>query len=260
MGNEHDALRRLEEDIEFSRWLLKNANNDSDKWLATMLLAQDLYWLSDWLDESPENWKYTPNLQRLTDDEHSWSTVLYRGFLVSTNEIIELSDSPFLWHYKIDFEKQIPSWFSQSLMKRNATINSAWDRVQKNIEWSKKPATAYSQLEDKFNILPYKPSWYAYMQNPMGTAWVSTLYDEVSVNPELYNLDGLIMLVNAKKELYQKGINAEDVVSALEEMAPRFHNPYTKEAFSWNPDDRTLSYFSVYLILTFTSIGIDLGF
>ncbi len=145
-------------------------------------------------------------------------------------------------------------------MKKNTTINSAWDRVQENIEWSKKPATAYSQLEDKFNILPYEPSWQAYMQNPMGTAWIASQLGEFYVDHERHFLDGLIMLVNAKKELYEKGITAEDVSTALKEMAPRFHNPYTKEAFSWNPDDKTLSYSSLFLIDTHTSIEINLGF
>ena len=66
------------------------------------------------------------------------------------------------------------------------------------------------------------------------------------------------MLLNAKKELRQKGITKEEIVVALKDIAPRFHNPYTEEPLLWSPEEEKLSYDSPYPDRAHTAIGLEL--
>ena len=258
---EHAALLKLEADIEFLRWSLTQATDMMEKMIFAAMLADDLYFLAEALDEEKAPASFLKNIDSLTTEERSVRKPTLREARTTNSVFDKIAGSPEI----LSGDFQIPIWLSTRIFKKNFTSNWVYSKYKYVAQLGDLSPGEFAQEINHGEILsrpPRRLPWYVYLYTPVTVIFESGWDDDTfrfdDYIGRLHNLNGLITLINLKRAIRLAGVTKGNITPYLERVKKKWKNPYTKEAVMWNPDDGTLYFEATGPRSKFNSIRLDI--
>lgn len=234
------ALTDLNNDIDFLRRLISQADTLIIKMVALSMLKHDLYLYASLMDTRPDEIYLFDEIPALTIEERSIEEPIKYEFRMNTNLVYEIKTYPQL----ITGDLGVPAWLPFPMFRANHSINMIQKVLDKNLKKSRKSAAEfYQQYSVQNNDRQFKPGWLSYLYNPIGCIlFTISMPDFSKYIIRIHDMDGLISMINLKRQIKRENFRPADIEKYVKKMKDKYSNPYTGEHMDWNPGEQTLSF------------------
>ncbi len=268
-----DGLKLLQEDTNFWRMLSMQADNLLTRMVAIAMMQKQYELFSQLITRFPllvdkEKELLLQIASHLSPHELSFRRALAGELRIAANTLrqfnnpipvaknsdrpcVDKNGKPCVKESKINFSLEHPFWRRTLFYRYNATLNLQANLLDKWAEYSEMPVQKIVQQKEPFIKtleLQYKPSdlsgWQIY--NRLGKYLVAAGYFDVSQQIfKIYDLEGLIRLVNLQIQIASFHLTNEKIGPFLQTSDMELMNPYTGDAMNWDEKEESIFFRSL---------------
>lgn len=240
-GKPAEALRELAQEIDLHRRMLAGARGLPMKMFAANALAQDYYLLSNLVETEPAVMaRMLGEVQKLARPLSGRELDLTGAARERYSAIARNMMSPGHWADWTPYAEHPLLWglMPRLFYKRRATTNLHARNVESMLALTKVPSTELLARDDELRaVLTARADICCSPYNVSGRL-VTDIETPAPYLERIYDLDGLIRLVNLQAQVAGRKVAVADVPGFLAQSPPELTDPYTGKPMQWNAAER----------------------
>ncbi len=236
------------DELQFSRFLLVEANNLVEKMIAAGLIRNAVYTLAQLADETSTKSGFS-DIQPLSRNEISLREIFHYESRLNEKIMQQLSSGSGSIGTILGYDLMVPKLLLPRLLKNNHYMNryvELAERISQKGELTGEEFLVESNKDDKETMVL---GFTDYLRSPVGSEIYNTFLQNYLSDYDIYvirqhDLDGLITLFNLKLAILKDGVSLENVGAFLESHEDQYYSPYRDQPIKYDAEKQELWFVS----------------